>query len=244
MESRLSPSAPASQRSGACCVVFAVMPPETISRSRARVMATYTSRCASASSASCSRCVSCSKSGGETSLPPGEGTWNEIRPSAGASSPGTAMFGSRPASASATMSNSSPFAACTVIIRTASHLLLREGRLGSCDARSASVPTKREEAGEVGSAQRLVVAREADQLAHVRVAAASVGLRQAGEVVVVLRDDALEQFRDADAAAPHRRAGRSAGGTPSEAASSLGEAVRLSVLEPAEQRGLGGRRSA
>ena len=77
-------------------------------------------------------------------------------------------------------------------------LLLGECRLRLLRCEIGERADEREEAGEVGTAQRLVVAREADQLAHVRVAAASVRLRQAGEVVVVLRDDPLEQIGDAE----------------------------------------------
>ena len=62
-------------------------------------------------------------------------------------------------------------------------------------ARADRLPLVHEanEAFDVGAAQLLVGAREARELAQVRVAAAPVPLREHGEVVVVLADDALAE---------------------------------------------------
>ena len=75
-----------------------------------------------------------------------------------------------------------------------------------------------DEALDVGAAQLLVRAREPRELAHVRVAAAAVPLREHGEVVVVLADDALAQPLEREPRHRVARAGRSAAGTRAGAA--------------------------
>ena len=118
-------------------------------------------------------------------------------------------------------------------------LLLGERRLRLLRRELREGADEREEAGEVGSAQRLVVACEADQLAHVGVAAAAVGLRETGEVVVVLGHDALEQIGDGELLRRVHEPVEALPERPHQPRVVLVKAVRQPVLEPAEERGLG-----
>ena len=70
-----------------------------------------------------------------------------------------------------------------------------------------------DEAGDVGTTDRLVVASQAPELAEVREPAGPVPAREHGEVVVVLGDDPLAQRLEPEAGRGARRDARSAGGT-------------------------------
>ena len=91
-------------------------------------------------------------------------------------------------------------------------LLLRD-RLELARAGRLLLRDEADEALDVGAAQLLVRPRETRELAHVRVAAAAVPLREHREVVVVVGDDALAEQLEREPRRSRRRAGRSAGGT-------------------------------
>ena len=119
-------------------------------------------------------------------------------------------------------------------------LLLGDGlELGRADR--VQLADEADEALDVRAAQLLVRAREPRELAQVRVAAPAVPLGEDGEVVVVLGDDPLAE--------PLERAPRGQYGQPvvalakgaDELRVSLRESFRDGLLEPAEERTLLGR---
>ena len=119
-------------------------------------------------------------------------------------------------------------------------LLLGNGlELGRADR--VELADEADEALDVRAAQLLVRAGEARELAQVRVAAAPVPLGEDGEVVVVLGDDPLAE--------PLERAPRGQSRQPVVALAkrahelrvALGQAFRDGALEPAEERALLGR---
>jgi hypothetical protein len=105
---------------------------------------------------------------------------------------------SRPASATITILNSSPLAAWIVNNRTA------PPPSSSATASSSFAPSillahESNEAGDVCTANRLVVPREAPELAQIGEATAAVPTGQDGQVVVVLADDPLTESLESHA---------------------------------------------
>ena len=146
---------------------------------------------------------------------------------------------SRPASATTTTLNSSPFAAWIVSRRTA------PAPSSSATASSSFTPAascsehEADEALDVGAAQLLVEPGEPRELAQVRVAAAPVPLGEHGEVVVVLDDDLLAQPLEPDRA---RERGQPVVALPERLQQprvALGRALGQPLLEPGEERPLG-----
>src|SRR5205085_7239083 len=86
------------------------------------------------------------------------------------------------------------------------------------------------EALDVGPAQLLVRAREARELAHVRVPPPAVPLREHGEVVVVLADDPFAQTLERQSG--HRRR------QPLVALTKCADETRVAFREPRRQRAL------
>ena len=118
-------------------------------------------------------------------------------------------------------------------------LLLGEHGLGLLCGKLGERVDERQEAREVRAAQRLVVARQAHELAHVRVAPAPIALREAREVVVVLRDDPLEQIGDPDSLRCLDEPVEALPEGLHQPRVVVGQPIREPVLEPAEERGLG-----
>jgi hypothetical protein len=87
-----------------------------------------------------------------------------------------------------------------------------------------------DEALDVGAAQLLVRARQARELAQVRVAAASIPLREHGEVVVVRGDDFLAE--------PLERESPRGGDEPLEALAEGLEEAGVARIEPFRKRSL------
>ena len=172
-------------------------------------------------------------------MPPGDGIWNASRPSAGREQPRDAGVGLAAGIGERDDVELEPLRG---VHREDPHgvdLLLGERRLRLLRGELRERADEREEACEIGPAQRLVVAREADQLAHVGVAPAPVGLRQAGKVVVVLGHDPLEQVGDAELL---RRVDEPVEALPERAHQPrvvLAQPIGDAVLEPAEERRLG-----
>ena len=105
---------------------------------------------------------------------------------------------SRPASATITTLNSSPFARVDRQQPDGAAALLLGDRLELLRAERVLLADEADEARDVGAADRLVVAREPPELAEVREAAGAVPAREDGEVVVVLGDDPLAQRFEPD----------------------------------------------
>ena len=238
--SRSRPSACASQRSGAFGVVRVLIAPETIRRSRARVIATYTSRRDSASSAASSPALSSLEERRRDELAPGDGDLEREPPVRRREQAGDARVR---LAAGVGERDDVELEALRGVHGHDPHgvdLLLGKRRLGLLRGELGERADEREEAREVGPAQGLVVARDPHELAHVRVAPAPVGLREAGEVVVVLRDDPLEQVGDADLPRGLDEPVEALPERPHQPRVVLREPVRQPVLEPAEERRLRG----
>ncbi len=147
---------------------------------------------------------------------------------------------SRPASATITTLNSSPFAAWIVSRRTASAPSSSE-TASSCDAPTASWSRMNvDEPLDVRAAQLLVGAREPHQLAQVRVAPLAVPAGEHREVVVVSGDDLLAEPLEARA--------RRRGDEPlvplleraHEALVVVGQSLGQRALDAGEERALAG----
>ena len=114
-------------------------------------------------------------------------------------------------------------------------LLLGDG-LELPRAQRILVADEADESLDVGAPYRLVVARESSELADVREAAGAVPAGEHGQVVVVLRDDALAELLESD---PRSRAHETFVALeegPKQALVALGEVLRKSPLERREQR--------
>ena len=95
-----------------------------------------------------------------------------------------------------------------------------------------------DEPGQIGPAIALVGARRAHELAHVAEAALAVGRRQAGELVVVLGGDALQQRREAELAARAHEPLVELPEALDERAIALGQALQLPELDRPVERAL------
>ena len=95
-----------------------------------------------------------------------------------------------------------------------------------------------DEPGQVRPALALVGARGAHELARVAEAALAVGRRQAGQVVVVLGDDALEQRREAELAARAHDPVVELLEAVDEGAVALGQSLQLPQLDGPVERAL------
>ena len=196
--------------------------PDTSRWRRARVRATYCRRRASSDSAVRSvSATSANPSAGRMAPVTGSAARSATRPAPSTRmSPTARAARSRPVSASTTTSNSSPFAAWMVISTTASLVLLGRRRLTLARGQRRLLGAEADESLQVGAAQRLVVTGQPPQLDDVGVAPVAVGQGQAGQVVVVLGDDQLDQPLQADVSR--------AGDQPREA---LGERRRQPLLD-------------
>ena len=124
--------------------------------------------------------------------------------------------------------NSRPFAAWIVKQPDGVAALLLRDRLELARADRLPLVHEADEALDVGAAQLLVRAREPRELAHVRVPAAAVPLREHGEVVVVLADDALAEPLERQ---PRHRIGEAVEALPERA-----QQPRVALVERGRQR--------
>ena len=116
-------------------------------------------------------------------------------------------------------------------------LLLRD-RLELARADGLLLGDEADEALDVGAAQLLVRAGEPRELAHVRVAAAPVPLREHREVVVVLADDALAQPLEREPRQRRRQPLEPLAEREQQPLVALRQPGRQRPLEPREQRPL------
>ena len=136
-----------------------------------------------------------------------------------------------------TTGNSRPLAAWIVISATASSPP-PGGASASLRSRVVAEPHLLDEPGQVGPAIALVGARRPHQLAHVAEAALAVGRGQAGQVVVVLGDDALQQCSQPELAACAHEAVVELLEALHERAIALGQALQLPQLDRPVERAL------
>ena len=114
-------------------------------------------------------------------------------------------------------------------------LLLGDG-LELPRAERVLVADEADESLDVGAPHRLVVARESPELADVREAASAVPAREHGQVVVVLRDDALAELLEPDPGSRAHEAFVALEEGPKQALVALVELLRERPLERREQR--------
>ena len=98
------------------------------------------------------------------------------------------------------------------------------------------VADEADESLDVGAPHCLVVPRESSELADVREAAGAVPAREHGQVVVVLRDDALAELLEPDPRSRAHEAFVPLEEGPKQALVALGEVLRERPLECGEQR--------